>query len=82
MLEGNIYSSLRKSPSMEGGLLVVTSLAFICLLDDPVPGWEATDLTGKFGKNKQSSCGLLPHVRELPVRAQLGGGSVYHIHLL
>lgn len=79
MLVGSAYSSFLKSPSVNGALPVVTSLAFLCHLDASILGREATDLIGKSGKNKWSSCALLPHMSELPIGIGLGGGFVYHI---
>jgi len=60
---------------------VVTSPPFLCHLEDSILGREATDLVGKCGENKQSSCALLPRISELPVGAGSGGGFAYHISL-
>lgn len=59
----------------------VTSLPFLCHLEDSIPGKEAADLVGKFGENKQSSCALHPHIGERPIGAGLGRGFAHHIYL-
>lgn len=65
MLEETAYSSLPKSPSTNGGPPAGTALAFLCHLDDSVLGREATDLTGKSGKDDQSSRALPPRMSAL-----------------
>lgn len=65
MLLGSLNSSLLKSGSVNVARPVVTSLAILCHLDASILGREVTDLTGKCGENKWSSCAFLPLMSEL-----------------
>ena len=60
MLLRSVNSSLLKSGFLNVAPPVVTSLAILCHLHASILGREVTDLTGKCGENKRSSCAFLP----------------------
>lgn len=66
-------NAFEERPLLKSGFLnvappVVTSLAILCHLHASILGREVTDLTGRCGENKWSSCAFLPLKSELDGR--------------